>query len=698
MTTTSVIPKPTQHLVGRTQVVNSMVDALTMDKPARLAVLGTCGIGKTTVALAVLNDPRVKVKFDKNRIFLRCDGVDTASAILTSLASAIHGRAVDSPSLSGASLLEPLEGSKLLVLDNLESAWQTSEQEAVEDLLRDVTGVTDLSMLITMRGALRPVTVQWSQPFLPQLQPLLLSDSKLMYLSISGREDDESLDELLELLGGLPLAIELMANQGQTSTPAELLQSYHKEKTSLLKRGTEATRLTSLAVSIEVSLKSPPMTNGPEALELLSMLALLPEGLAVDDNIWKALPKFQKGDEAMRALQQVALASKTELTLGWWPVLYVLPPIRDFLLYAYPCRGRSLQELCTFYIMSETVTPSFDNFHSLSLHVLQTGFSVSDLAWAVAFNMDYIDMERHLQLLRGLLHATSDWDRPDKDRAKLLHHYAIHLPKSDESLASQMLGEAQAMHSALGMNEAAMWDLIELARRAEDSGRNDQVATLFEGAKQLVDLDNRGRRYDSLAPCFYYSFGRFLQRTHRFPEAKSTFFEGLEADRILDPDKALPATWSLWNILSCASLVLLGSNGGKLLQTDDNLVTGIRVIVDEHLARPSYAVSYHEDLRALVEPPHPTAFHTFLSHPQASIRCKRSDWRSRQEAHRKSLSFLWWALLHVAYQERVTTQVDWDSRHAGLVALVAFLKAQSGIRREVENASDEADDEASFSQ
>ncbi|KZO96334.1 hypothetical protein CALVIDRAFT_459223, partial [Calocera viscosa TUFC12733] len=322
-------PKPTQHIVGRNDVINSIVPILSDEEPGRVAILGAGGIGKTTVALAVLDDERVKAKFQDNRVFVNCDGVDTAGAILAEISSALQGHATGTQKELLATL-DRLQGSKLLVLDNLESAWLTSEKRAVEGILGQLTSVSDLSLIITMRGAQRPVTITWSQPLLPQLQPLLVSDSKLMYLSISGGKDDESLDRLLEMLGGLPLAIELMANVGQNFSPSEMLAFYNKEKTSLLKLRREATRLESLEVSIEVSLKSPPIVDNPEALEMLGVLALLPKGYPIE-TLREVVPRLDDLNQAMRTLVQAALASRTGPS-----VLVVLAPIREYIRLKYP--------------------------------------------------------------------------------------------------------------------------------------------------------------------------------------------------------------------------------------------------------------------------------------------------------------------------------------------------------------------------
>ena len=67
---------------GREQVVDQLVDVITStSSAARIAVLGGPGIGKTSVALAVLHSSVVVASFGSRRFFIACDAAETPGAL-----------------------------------------------------------------------------------------------------------------------------------------------------------------------------------------------------------------------------------------------------------------------------------------------------------------------------------------------------------------------------------------------------------------------------------------------------------------------------------------------------------------------------------------------------------------------------------------------------------------------------------------
>src|ERR1700744_3902157 len=73
-------PKPA-ILHGRAQELQAIVEMIVHKAPAHVAVLGSGGIGKTTVALAALHDPEVERLFLQKRFFVPCDAAATAEAL-----------------------------------------------------------------------------------------------------------------------------------------------------------------------------------------------------------------------------------------------------------------------------------------------------------------------------------------------------------------------------------------------------------------------------------------------------------------------------------------------------------------------------------------------------------------------------------------------------------------------------------------
>jgi hypothetical protein len=93
------------------------------------------------------------------------------------------------------------------------------------------------------------------------------------------RFDTRALDDVLEQMGGVPLAIELLAHAAEgEATPEGLAVRWHSERARLLQRATADHRLLSIAVSIDTSWSSPLMTD--PARQLVSVLSWLPDGVA----------------------------------------------------------------------------------------------------------------------------------------------------------------------------------------------------------------------------------------------------------------------------------------------------------------------------------------------------------------------------------------------------------------------------------
>ncbi|KZO89987.1 TPR-like protein [Calocera viscosa TUFC12733] len=330
-------PKP-QIFFGRESEVDVLVQSLVDNTAAHLAVLGPGGMGKTSTATTVLHHDRVVRKFSSRRIFVSCEGITSAHGILMALAKIFNLTNHEDCRQAVLRLLSSISLPIMLLLDNLESAWDSNDQTAVEEFLAELANIRHLSLMVTMRGTIRPSRVDWTLPVTQGLQPLPLDAARQIFATISRRvEPTSDVDKLLGLLDGLPLAITLMAFQGQTSTARELMKAYDTEKTRLLRRGRNR-RLTSVEVSIEVSLNCLTMQEHPEASELLSILCLLPDGMD-KRKLAEALPSVESPGEAARTLEQVALAS------GHGDRLRVLSPIREFILVRKPPNGQYLDDL-----------------------------------------------------------------------------------------------------------------------------------------------------------------------------------------------------------------------------------------------------------------------------------------------------------------------------------------------------------------
>ncbi|KAJ7457738.1 P-loop containing nucleoside triphosphate hydrolase protein, partial [Mycena latifolia] len=282
------LPSEPKIFHSRQSEVSVIIQAFNNATP-RIAILGAGGIGKTSLARAILHHPEISARYDQHRVFVACDTTSSAiqlSGLIGAHLGLKHGTDLTQPVIRHFTSSPP----SLLILDNLETLWEPRESRAeVEKFLALLADVDHLALIITMRGAERPANVCWSRPFLAPLKPLTQDAARQTFIDIA---DDghafEEIDKILLLVDNMPLAIDLIAHLVDDEGFASVLGRWEKERTSMLSEGYD--RHSNLDLSISLSLESPRMMALPEAQELLSLLSILPDGLSNTELVQSNLP------------------------------------------------------------------------------------------------------------------------------------------------------------------------------------------------------------------------------------------------------------------------------------------------------------------------------------------------------------------------------------------------------------------------
>ncbi|KAJ7738716.1 hypothetical protein B0H16DRAFT_1694681 [Mycena metata] len=321
----SMLPAEPKIFHGRESELADILKHFEQSTP-RIAILGAGGMGKTSLAQAVLHHEEIVIKYQGNRFFVACE----TAASKVELAGLIGAHLGMKPGkdLTRAVLYRLSDGSPtLLILDNLETVWEPPEScKEVEEFLSLITDITSLALMskITMRGAERPSKVQWTRPFPSPLEPLAQEAARKVFIDIAeDRHSMAEIDQVLSLTDNMPLSINLLAHAVDVEGCTAILLRWQREHTSVISEGYD--QRSNLESSILLSLESPRIASTPHSQELLSLLSILPDGLS-DVELKQSKFEIQDILDCKRALLRTALAY-----LDDHKRLKALVPIREYM-------------------------------------------------------------------------------------------------------------------------------------------------------------------------------------------------------------------------------------------------------------------------------------------------------------------------------------------------------------------------------
>ncbi|KAF5344726.1 hypothetical protein D9758_015273 [Tetrapyrgos nigripes] len=347
-------PPAPDVFTGRSHLVEEAVKLLCEANQVHIGILGTGGIGKTSVALHIMENAVIKEKFAGRGYFIPCEILPDATKLIQGLVQAIGLQPIQGKG-SYELLLDYLEGCQkiLLILDNFETPWNGKDQAKVKNFMNTICSLKSASVIVTMRGTDGPGQIKWrklgGQSGLP---PLELGPAKEAFCSLSSdgnyaiKEDDPMLEKLLIQMDGMPLAIVLIAQHARELPLKNLMEMWNIQKTAVLKKiGERDNRLTSVEVSIELTLNIIREKLSTTGLDLLRLVAFLPSGIPDWlENVPKMLGSFP--DTTMQVL---TLKKSCMIYEGNAETLKMLTPIAEYVLKVSDITENHEKQIWEFY-------------------------------------------------------------------------------------------------------------------------------------------------------------------------------------------------------------------------------------------------------------------------------------------------------------------------------------------------------------
>jgi tetratricopeptide (TPR) repeat protein len=319
---------------GRDNLVQEISHLICEEQTSRACILGPGGMGKTSLALAVVQSSVVQSKYaPSHRFWVPC--IEAASTSLFLQLLYINLRIGLDTKNTLEDILSELNRSKaprLILLDNFETPWNMLDgtRKEVSNILFQLSQLDHVALLVTMRGTEPPCEdIIWQSK---NLHPVDKEASLSIFHEIYPKsKDDPDVDSLLDVLGFMPFAVTLMARLGRKSCSSakDLLKDWSQDGTGMISRSNSPEE--NMNRSIGLSVDSALVKQNPDALLLLATLSLLPAGTCRKNLDWWA-PNLKSTSSAIATLTDTALLlTNRESESAESTTLFVPPVVQSFM-------------------------------------------------------------------------------------------------------------------------------------------------------------------------------------------------------------------------------------------------------------------------------------------------------------------------------------------------------------------------------